>query len=1496
MFSTTPPSSYLLNSTPAPIPGPSLALAGNQPSIGPNLDLVGNQPSIVNEGVSAGGNVAVEGQITQILRGSVGVVQIRVQMIAGNVTDPLTLFGQAFEMSYAQALQADGKQVSNQDSMQVTLKHDGIRANGGWWGTPDMPIVGEPGALEEWVARWSEAMQSGEEVDLSQGAIEFVFTYTLMGTSTSSPIQKGMRMGARSAGSYQRNKKRMYVRSVHSQMYTQSLALRKVPMTEDEWCFPMAFLFAQCRRMVLNDEATEIIGVLETEGLQRVDSERLQRLPYRVIDVSDRRTPATYYQSETKYKMISRVMKSAIPVRNINENFEYGPDGKRKFPVILFNPLKTFVTVDGKREYKLEEWNSEQDILQWKSLAEMVHAHVELQLQHPVDRNDFYSCCQAYATVFQVHIHIFRCRYLLQESNCFYPSELLNPKQLDHVYLLFGDDEGNHEHCHSVTHRRHMARRPHMGTHCCGGPTHYCDFCHRYMRPTNTQEEVLTHINLCYQKTYALQRNRIQNDQTQSSIPRPPRLNLSTFRRMKNSELFMCTICSEKDIVDKKTHLCYVALPKLADIPTQQLDLYLQDPTIAANQLYVYDIETRQVKMDENLFIHECNCVCFRKVGFPEPRLYFDNMELFCEHILSSTDYYGATILAHNGGSFDHQFVVQYLERHSLPYEAVPRPGSVHKYIQIKIERNEEKASIYFKDFLMFFPASLKSIAESLQLELQKGDFPHLFNTRENETYVGSFPSIDSEHDYYCLKTKKDANEIESLRVWHREESEIYCTCNHTRVSAEDLVCPLCHKQWWNMKEQLVKYCWLDVDVLSQCVEKFRLAHLEFGNEEATEEGGGWKPTPIEPFQCMTLAQLALRFFQQGHLSTNMRHALSQRRFADPFSKKAIIWLERCARTQQREIWHAGNQFREYYDEVMQKRVDGYCPETDTVYEFLGCFWHGCPTCFANEMVQGSKHPKKNQTWKEVFEETDRMMRKHEWKRPGRIEWIWECDFDRLGRPTPYESKLCDLIQDRAFFFGGRTEVFSCYAKATESQKIHHIDVTSMYPYICATQMLPIGHPRIYLGSRIDRARMEINHPNRYFGYIRCDVLPNPTCALGLLPQISDNGKLEFNCFEKMGTWFSEELFFAVSQGYEIKEVYEVLHFDSNNRSDEYMRGYMSFFLRQKQEAEGWKKAGASSENPSPEEQEWVRQRLYQENGNLGKMRISQVRKNPVKRALAKLYLNCLWGKLAQDTQVSDKKLVFNYDDWMNGIINNPEIDRSSLKYRFLEDGETMMCYFDKHREKAKVNRRSNLWLAAAVTAHARVILHRQMVAVGPERVLYCDTDSIIFLQDRDRNVTDWTARGLGNWANETDEGNEIEAFYGIAPKCYMKVETDHQEGVMKCKGVRMTVSNQRQTKPSDLAKMLETTIMYPQPEPSSLMLDHMVICPNSNDTRAPYASVFTRYSKKRLRAVLTKRQVVPLPKEGLVLDQLERLYLAPYGPLKISENPTYNRVYERYA
>jgi hypothetical protein len=55
-----------------------------------------------------------------------------------------------------------------------------------------------------------------------------------------------------------------------------------------------------------------------------------------------------------------------------------------------------------------------------------------------------------------------------------------------------------------------------------------------------------------------------------------------------------------------------------------------------------------------------------------------------------------------------------------------------------------------------------------------------------------------------------------------------------------------------------------------------------------------------------------------------------------------------------------------------------------------------------------------------------------------------------------------------------------------------------------------------------------------------------------------------------------------------------------------------------------------------------------------------------------------------------------------------------------------------KEKPFYKRNAKYNIWIAAAVTSHARCRLHRQMIRVGPERILYCDTDSIVFIYSCD--------------------------------------------------------------------------------------------------------------------------------------------------------------------
>ena len=68
-------------------------------------------------------------------------------------------------------------------------------------------------------------------------------------------------------------------------------------------------------------------------------------------------------------------------------------------------------------------------------------------------------------------------------------------------------------------------------------------------------------------------------------------------------------------------------------------------------------------------------------------------------------------------------------------------------------------------------------------------------------------------------------------------------------------------------------------------------------------------------------------------------------RMGDRQSIKGLQWLAYMGRT--RKIIHAGNGKEMHLPGVPNVKVDGYCQETKEVFEYLGCFWHGC-LCMPN--------------------------------------------------------------------------------------------------------------------------------------------------------------------------------------------------------------------------------------------------------------------------------------------------------------------------------------------------------------------------------------------------------------------------------------------------------------------------------------------------------------------------------------------------------------------
>lgn len=108
------------------------------------------------------------------------------------------------------------------------------------------------------------------------------------------------------------------------------------------------------------------------------------------------------------------------------------------------------------------------------------------------------------------------------------------------------------------------------------------------------------------------------------------------------------------------------------------------------------------------------------------------------------------------------------------------------------------------------------------------------------------------------------------------------------------------------------------------------------------------------------------------------------------FSKKAVAWLKAIEKTDNIKLQYAC-QDGEFRIPGTNYRADGYCADTNTVYEFYGDYWHGNPTKFerAEFNVQANK------TYGQLYEDT--MVREQAIKAAGfSVISIWEDQYDKL--------------------------------------------------------------------------------------------------------------------------------------------------------------------------------------------------------------------------------------------------------------------------------------------------------------------------------------------------------------------------------------------------------------------------------------------------------------------------------------------------------------------
>ena len=573
----------------------------------------------------------------------------------------------------------------------------------------------------------------------------------------------------------------------------------------------------------------------------------------------------------------------------------------------------------------------------------------------------------------------------------------------------------------------------------------------------------------------------------------------------------------------------------------------------------------------------------------PLENIYFgtDCMKRFVSHLMGpfqrqmlKQNVSKIIVVAHNFKGFDGRFILQELFQRKFVGLDTVFTGT--KIIKIEV------GLVRFIDSLSFLPLKLSDLPKAFGLsdsvdsnQLQKWDFPHLFNRRENWCYVGAWPAAEM-YEPEMMTSEK----LRTFWPWHASMAN----------------------EVFNFKKELIAYCSNDVKILSNAIGSF---------QQLVKQATGIDPLTRK----YTLASSALEIFMVSHLKDKTMGITPLDSYpSHKGSFESAAWLDSMEKQMSITI-------------EREKKIGRYCADgyhsQHGVFEFLGCRVHSCRDCFAdpNEI-----NPITGQRNKECFSQTVAKLDYYDRRSlPHTCLWqhqlIDHPDIDyltqRLAQLKELSVKEEKTIRDA--LMGGRTENFMVYATCEEEETIRYVDFTSLYPFVLKNCLFPIGHPEV-ITENIEIASF-LEH--KYFGFVYAIVLPPRDLNLPVLP-LKCRSKLMFGlCYTCMQTgscvcnhsererWIdsifcSPELELAVQYGYRIIKIHKILHYSSQVGL---FRDYVDCFLKIKQENSGW----PSDVKTTEEKDAYIQSYIDKEGIHLDP---EKIKRNDGLRTIAKLYLN----------------------------------------------------------------------------------------------------------------------------------------------------------------------------------------------------------------------------------------------------------------------------------
>ena len=590
----------------------------------------------------------------------------------------------------------------------------------------------------------------------------------------------------------------------------------------------------------------------------------------------------------------------------------------------------------------------------------------------------------------------------------------------------------------------------HLGRHRC---QHTCQSCERLnCQPITYQEKKCTYCKAnCYNETCM----RIHNEKVCKNVTMCKECN-----RRKNplhvcgDNAKWCPNCKKSVSLD---HKCYI----LTEAQKEERDRGVHKPKFAGYIFFDYEAYSNAEGFHvPNLVIAKRVCAdCLDK----ETRCQecqqthkFDTNEEFCEWLLQQEHY---TALAHNLKGYDGVFIANYCIKHLTSAESFPELiATPTKLLQIKFRR------VKIIDSYSFLPMGLDKFSKTFALqELKKGFFPHAFNKPENATYDDRYPD-------------KSFYGSEFFSISKKAEFDEFYAANKDKM--------------FNFQQELVDYCISDVNLLMEGCLRFRRIIID-STKRNNEDSG------VDPFRvAITMASLCNYIYRRNYMPQDTIAIIPDNGYNPRLmsSKKAQRWLDFQAEKDKVFIQTASNGGEK---KVGNYQLDGFCEENKTIYEFNGCYWHGCQKCYSYSTWNSTR----NMTMGHINNLT-KARREHITSKFPDYKFVekWECEFDTEIATDMTIQKFIKLnpiseqLKPRDALFGGRTNAFLLYYKAKANEKIKYYDFTSLYPTVQKYELYPAGHPEIITSNFGDYA------PGKYFGLVKCSVLPPRRLYFPLLP------------------------------------------------------------------------------------------------------------------------------------------------------------------------------------------------------------------------------------------------------------------------------------------------------------------------------------------------------------------------------------------------------------